>query len=421
MQRAMASTSNASLLDLPNEIKLQIWEYAFGNLDVPIYTGDNSDRPYKFNEFTECEACRKCSPSHVANDHDTLGAGSVHALRDGTIAYSAPRPEQRYYECLRPLLASKQIFEESVKLFQSTLTLHVKSPEAIAHIRHSAPASLRERITKLVLYIHFNHENHFLWCMRLFELHEALPALKHIDVEYHMRPPVSYDNLLDVVHFYIPLLELKQPFSPPLFVVKAAKRATVSSWQMSGQEDSIIPAIDPKPGLTIYTAYQREEHLFEAHFLGQITTADAIDEHTSVVSDLFHDPAFVAAAHHVVQMNHVVIDSSVIASHPPGRYPPSTLQQGFPHKDHLPVLHQALLLIARRHERPWFEKLQKRRIVEIFIEQGAMNRQEAETLLERQLAALPPGQGIEDFLERLMTTGGDVEDLVELFGVAAEG
>lgn len=370
-----------TLLTLPTEIRLQIWKYAFGQRHLPVYSHHTETRYSKQDDPSRsCEACKTSSlPAAVRSPHEI------------------------YNHALNQLLASKTVFNEAIDTFQSTLTLHVKTPETIAYVRSTASSLLRERIKRIVLYIHFDHDNHFLWCMRLFELQAALPALTHINVEYHMRPPSSYNNVLDVVLFYMPILELGPSLSPPRFVAKSDSRLDHTRFYLDqANSNSVIPCTDHAAGLTIHTSYMKHERLFDAEWLGEIWTNDAIDEHTGVVRDLFHDARFVAAAHHVVMSNRQAIDAWVSASYPPDEYSSTVIERGLPDKTYVPALHEALVQVARRHERPFFEKLQKRRIVEIYRIRSGMTRAEAERLLDRQLQSLPEGQGIENFIERMM-------------------
>lgn len=405
---------SSSLLKLPPEIKLQIWEYAFGYEHIPLYS---NYRRFGWTSYEDCSDCEACKDKGPHPSGETATSMLVEQQQDLSCLEQVPRPYQRYTECLESLFVSKTVFSEAIEMFQSTLTLHIKSPEAIALVRRSAPKSLRERATKIVLYIHFNETNQLMWCVRLLELKTAFPALTHLRVNYHMRPPVSYDNLQDVVFMYIPLLTLPTVFQPPIFVDK-----DISS------DKPVVATTDARPGLTIHTSYTKSETLFEAHFLGLITTEDAIDEHTAVVRDLFYDPIFISSTHQLLAANRAAIDRSIAAMHLP--WQSSHRDFGDPnlaHNQHFlcllltPHLQHELLRVARRHEKPWFEKLQRRRIVEIYVEQGAMTKQEAEVLLERQLAALPEGQGIDEFMDRLMATDdADEEGLAGALGLGGQ-
>lgn len=391
-----------NLSDLPSEIRLQIWEYAFGYQNVKLWTdlspsSSKSDRDlYEFTGDPQARLCDAC------RDPDKL-----YPEFGGDPPYF--KAEHRYQTALAELQISKQIYGEAVGIFNSTMTVHIRSPEIIAYIRCFAPRSFRETISKVVMYVHFNEYNHFHWCMRLFELQKAFPALKCLNIEYHMRPPISYDNLQDVVYFYIPLLALPSPFNPVRFVVMDKDRTDGMKVTEGG---TTYPTSDGKPGMTLHTQYMKQELLFQAHFLGDITTDDAIDEHTYVVRDLFTDPTFLATTHRVLESNRDMIEATVAAAYPPRMYPLEMKSRGFWNPTHLPALQHALLSIARRHERPWFERLQRKRVLELYVHHGQMTRREAEVLLDKQLAAMPEGEGIQEWLERIMlradNDGGDV-------------
>lgn len=372
--RTMANEELPPLLTLPLEIRALIWKHAFSNIHLPTYTSALYDHFYRV-----CDTCKE---------------KSLPASRNSS--------SQAYNVAFAPLLTCKDLYDEANKLFKESLTLHIKDPEAIAFLRHATSNSFRNSVRKLVIYIHFNHDNHLLWCMRLFELQAAFPKATHISIEYHMRPPSSYNNVLDVVLFYIPLLELGSKFSPPRYVVKSNDRAESSFYRIEESAKVLVPCTSHEPGLAIHTSYMVSEPLFQAEFLGEIWTEDAIDEHTGVVRDLFHNAPFITVAHRLVMSNREAIDTWIAAAYGPGKAPHEFMQYGLPDKTHMPALHQALLTVARNHERPFFEKLQKRRIIAIYCEQGGMTREEAESLLQRQLESLPHGQGIEDFIERLM-------------------
>lgn len=390
--------AKASLAGLPSEIRLIIWQYAFGNQDVQLWTKpleqtlSSTQHKFHYPGDSESRACQACQ-DNLPPQHPEYTPQDP--------------PEWHYRHALQSLMLSKAMFSEAVGIFHDTLTVHLRSPEMIAYIRRSAPRMFREQVSRLVLYVHFGENNHFSWCVRLFELMKAFPALKCLNIEYHMRPPISYDNLQDVVYFYIPLLALPSPFNPPRFVVKDTERE-----EGTRAMDGGYPTTDGVPGMTLHTQYMKRELLFQAHFLGDITTDDAHDEHTFVIRDLFTDPTFLATTHLVLQDNQDMIDASVAAAFPPKQYSEALLKRGFWHPLHLPALQHALLSIARRHERPWFERLQRKRVVELYMQHGGLSKRDAENMLDKQLAAMPEGEGIQEWLERIMlradNDGGDV-------------
>lgn len=370
----------APIQRLPLEIRALIWKHAFAGVHMPTYASRYAEQHSLYDHFYRvCDTCK-----------------------DKSLPASRNSASRTYNDAFAALLTCRTIYDEAQLLFKESMTLHIKDPEAIALIRNITTLSFRSSIKKLVLYIHFNHDNHLLWCMRLFELQAAFRNITHVSVEYHMRPPSSYNNVLDVVLFYMPLLELSSNLSPPRYVLTSRDRPESTFRLVEKPVQALVPCTSQEPGLVIHTSYMVNEPLFQAEFLGEVWTEDAIDEHTGVVRDLFHNASFIATAHQVVSSNRESIDEWVSAAHEPGNAPQQFLQSGFPDKTHMPVLHQALLMVARNHERPFFEKLQRRRVIGIYCEQGRMTRDEAERLLQRQLDSLPAGQTIEDFIERLM-------------------
>jgi hypothetical protein len=92
--------------------------------------------------------------------------------------------------------------------------------------------------------------------------------------------------------------------------------------------------------------------MFESPFLGEITTEDALEEHSLVISDLIADPEFILLATTEQQLD-------------------------------IQVMIIPLLRCAREHEQSWFEKLQRKRIRQL--------REQAEEA-ERQAEASTEGQ-----------------------------
>jgi hypothetical protein len=101
--------------------------------------------------------------------------------------------------------------------------------------------------------------------------------------------------------------------------------------------------------------------MFESPFLGEITTEDALEEHSLVISDLISDPEFISLATAEQQLD---IQAMIVA----------------------------LLRCAREHEQSWFEKLQRKRIRHLREQAEAAERQ-AETSIERQEASEGEGHG----------------------------
>lgn len=295
------------------------------------------------------------------------------------IADTTYEPMKGYNEMLNVVRVHSIVLAEALPILLSTLTIHCDQPSMLKTMSKIGPWSLRHKMTKLILYVHYNDYYLYETLLRISELTKTFPRLRHLRVNYHMRPPISYQNLLDAMYLTIPILLLPPPLDKPLFVVN----------------DELLPAeehrkgmvVDPRPGTTIYTTYMKQETLFEAHFLGDITTDDAIEDHTSVIRALFDHPDYVAAAKQVVAGD-IVRD-------------PANMED----------IQQAVMHVARGFERPWFEKLQRRRMIQYYTGRGR-SKEDAEAYLNRQLAELPGGQGIEVLIENLMQEEVNLQEFI---------
>lgn len=383
----------ATLLELPSEIRSLIWEYAFGSADIDLYYQLGTGDTIFGSDCSECEECTKTT-------HATRSTFEP-VVRSGTTTKTIPRLAWGYLQQLESLLACKSIYSEAIGLFQSTLTFHIKSSEILAFMRSFAPLQLRQRVTKIVLYIHFQNQNEMAWYNRLVELNRILPGLRHIAINYHMRPPTSYSELADAIYMSMPLFALDPPFNKPLYVVTEHNRSKHCLRCIDGQ---LIPSTDPRQGLSIHTAYKERDILFSSEFLGDVTTDDVIDEHTSVVRALFDDENYIAASNLFLASD---------TYHRPWRnYPPWKIPRTEVPGELINIrggraLHDALVQVSHRFEKPWFEKLQRRRILELYMEHASMTREEAEELMERQIASMGE-DGIAGLLEMLTEDGGDI-------------
>lgn len=382
------AANKKTLLGLPSEIRLLIWVYAFGNTNVNLFYTLRDH--FVWNDCPNCEECMKMpqEPNFIL-DHNA------------TFVEQIPWLTRKYQDKIDKLLLCKTIYSEAIDIFQSTITLHVKSCEMLAFIRMFAPRT-RAKFTRIVLYIHFENQNEMAWYCRLVELNNILPGLKHIAINYHMHAPASYHELGDAIYMSMPLLALNPPFNKPLYVITEANRSDLCSERINGR---ISPCVDPQPGVSIHAAYKKREILFSSAFLGDVSTDDVVDEHTSVVRALFDDEAYVSAA------------KAFLASdtyHRPWRaYAPYGIPRTEVPSELISVaggrtLLDALVQVSHRFEKPWFEKLQKRRIIELYMEHAEMTREEAEELVTRQIDGMGE-DGISGLVESLLDDEGELQ------------
>lgn len=389
-----ADIKKATLLGLPSEIRLLIWEYAFGNIDINLYYESNARGLCLWQDSPDCEECAKNSDEMVHHFSPPVPHGSI--------VEQIPWLTSKYQKQIDLLSMCKTVYSEAMDLFLSTLTIHVKSSETLAFIRSFAPPRFREKITRIVLYIHLQNQNEMAWYTRLVEINRILPGLRHIAINYHMHAPASYNELGDGIYMSMPLFALNPPFNKPLYVVTEPNRSETCARRIG---EKIIPSTDPRPGVSIHTAYRKREILFSSAFLGDVTTDDVIDEHTSVIRALFEDEAYVSAANLFLESDDY---------HRPWRtYGPYTIPRTEVPGELIMVrggraLLDALVQVSRRFERPWFEKLQKRRIVELYMQHGEMNREEAEELVTRQIAGMGD-EGVAGLLEMLVDDDGELQ------------
>lgn len=228
------NNSPSPLLDLPPELRDQIWSLTFENRDV---SGPNSTSFHQFLE--DCEPCYSVSQKH--RERPSI------AIESYRIAW-------------RPLTACKQIYQEAAETFYNSMTMTILTyGELLSATR--CPLAPREKVTKLALYIHATDDNRHEWMALLSTLNKTFPRLKYLSIHNHMRPPVSHDNLVDAVYIAGPLATLPDKITQ-----------------------------------TLYFAYLRDETMFEEARIGRIRTSDAIEEHEMVIRDTIADPEFRRAA-----------------------------------------------------------------------------------------------------------------------------
>jgi hypothetical protein len=157
------------LLDLPTEIRDNIWRYSFANLDITPETVFNPDRHH-------CEPC---------------GRNQLRPIWCHT--------------AIRPLLTCKQIWREASDIFFPGMHVHVASYDAIKSTLQRDTKQPLSKVHTLSLYLHLDEDNRQEWSVALLMILEACPNLKRLDLHNHMRPPTSYEFLTDAVFFGAPL------------------------------------------------------------------------------------------------------------------------------------------------------------------------------------------------------------------------
>lgn len=261
--------SPSPLLDLPSEIRNQIWNLVFADRAVVP-----SKRP-------------------TVNGHDGCVACLHH---DG----ASPLP---WSDVLEPLLTCRQIYAEAVQILLSSFTLHLN--ECIFTMDGLCPPvpAINRQVRSLLLWIHIDEDNRLVWTERLKLITAAFPNLQSLTLHAHMRPPDEYDKLVDAIALAVPIVRFTHN--------------------------------RPDMQLSLVFDYIYQGVMFDSPYLGEITTADALDEHELIVRDLVEDDAFVEAA------------------------------LGHDDEDNDQAMVAALLRIARSHEQSWFQKLQRKRAARV--------------------------------------------------------
>ena len=213
-----------TLLELPSEIRNQIWSLVFGNRSIT---------PENLNKV----ASEQCTPCQNRKE----------------------LPES-WNEVYLPLLTSKQIYEEAQDLLHSTLSLVLTRYEAIDRLLEAKWKPLT-RCRNLELHIHLNEENRIEWAVSALNLTLESPKLTNLTVHNHMRPPLSYEHLVDGLFFAVPLVSMPSHINQ-----------------------------------TLKFDYLFEDVMFASPFLGEIHCSDALEEHELVIRDLIVDEQFKAAA-----------------------------------------------------------------------------------------------------------------------------
>ena len=213
-----------ALLKLPSEIRNQIWTLVFSRRTV---TAEN----LAHFPLSSCTPCK-----------------------------SKSQLPERWADVWPPLLSCKKIYEEAHKILYDTLTLVLNSYATINRLLE-AKWRVLTRYRNLALYVHLNEQNRIEWAVSILNLAVESPKLANITLHNHMRPPMSYEHLVDGLFFAVPLVSMPKQISQILIF------------------DYIL-----------------EDVMFASPFLGEIKCSDALEEHELVIRDLLVDDEFNAAA-----------------------------------------------------------------------------------------------------------------------------
>lgn len=265
------------LLQLPSEIRMQIWRYAFA--DHHVVPSQSLLKRHK-------DGCQACGHS----DQNALPIWS---------------------DVFRPLLACKQIFSEARNILLSSFTLHLgEIIQSTPCVKTSARLGIDVHVRRLEYWVHIDEDTRADWGASLSLVRHVFPNVKHLVIHAHVRPPDSYEKLVDGIYLALPIIRLKHAH---------------------GDLD-----------LTMNFDYIYHDVMFESPFLGEITTEDALEEHELVVRDMIKDDEFIHEALYEREDGH--------------------------------ALTLILVRIARAHEERWFQKLQRRRLDQLLQRERERNQ-----------------------------------------------
>lgn len=270
-----------TLLELPTEIRDQIWNLAFkSHLVVP------TSGQVAIYQQVGCLACSK-------GDHIKPSLWS---------------------EVFRPLLTCQQIYEEASPILYASFQVYLGEDIFTMNSLRPPFAAINTKVTSAVVWVHIRDENRVHWSEGLKAVGDAFSHLKHLTIKAHMRPPNSYELLIDSIALAAPVV-----------------RYTRDKRDME---------------VTLEFDYNSEDIMFDSPYLGVIRTTDALEEHELVIRDLIEDDAFVEAVLSEDEDEHAMV--------------------------------AALLRTARAHEQSWFEKLLRNRAARRRTEEQSVSTPENE-------------------------------------------
>ncbi|KAJ9603524.1 hypothetical protein H2200_011710 [Cladophialophora chaetospira] len=228
---AVLAQPDSPLLDLPKELRIEIWKYTFS---------DSHIIPSSFGRLrhNHCQAC-----IDIANGN------------------SGPLLWRRTF---RPLRTSKQIYNEAHEMLMQSFTLHLGTPLG-SPMRALIPwlASMNEHIKRLEWRVHMLAHNRMDWLASIAIIGAQFPNLEKLVIHAHMHAPERLDyRLFDSLYFALPIVRLKQRM--------------------------------PNLKLDFDLAYKSPVSTITSTSLGQITAADALKQHEEMIKDLVVDGVFVA-------------------------------------------------------------------------------------------------------------------------------
>ncbi|RMZ90634.1 hypothetical protein DV736_g2124, partial [Chaetothyriales sp. CBS 134916] len=142
--------------------------------------------------------------------------------------------------------------------------LHLACYSTIEQIVEKQPTSLLDKVHTLTIHVHIDDDNRSSWSAALTMILRACSKVRTVNLYNHMRPPLSYENMMDAIFFAAPLILAELP------------------------QRHISP--------NIMFDYVYEDVMFVTHLLGDIYCSDALEEHSAVIRDLIADPTFEQAA-----------------------------------------------------------------------------------------------------------------------------
>ena len=164
---------DSPLLQLPSEIRNQIWHLVFhGHHVMPSKSGPQLAQD-------DCRACITIACTNV-----TTGAS--------TSDYPA------WQEVFRPLRVCKQIYNEAKDILRSSFTLHLGStlglPDSLIALQW---AQMRNHVRRLEWRVHMLEETRADWTPSIAMIGTLFPNLERLNIHAHMRPPDNYEILID--------------------------------------------------------------------------------------------------------------------------------------------------------------------------------------------------------------------------------
>lgn len=167
------------LLELPSELRAQIWSYAFANQNVTPQVPDTI-------HYAHCKACQ--------------------SMED--------RPTE-WRKAYLPLLTCSQIYREAKDKLYSSMDLFLSNLLMIWQGLNSK-SPLLSNAQRMTLYLHLDEANRVGWSLALTSLLQAGRNVEHLTIHNHMRPPMNYENLVDGIFFAAPLVANPSPASRTL-------------------------------------------------------------------------------------------------------------------------------------------------------------------------------------------------------------